>query len=319
MSTAVRIGAYLATLVGVFAITFGVGAAVGPLDPAGDEDGAHGHPDSTATDTPEATDGGHADHAKPAEAGVGGLGISQDGYRLELVEDRLAAGTQQLGLRIVDAEGEPVTSYDVVHEKRLHLIVVRRDLARFQHLHPELDPATGTWSTEVRLAPGAWRVFADTRPTGAEALVLGADLLVPGGFEPTAPGGDALADQVDGYEVTLGGELVAGRETSVTAAVSRDGEPVRDLEPYLGAHGHLVVLRAGDLAYLHAHPEEDGSAGPEITFHTTFPTPGRYRAFLDFSHEGRVRTAEFTVTVGGDADGTGTGGRGTDHDADHDH
>jgi hypothetical protein len=108
---------------------------------------------------------------------------------------------------------------------------------------------------------------------------------------------------VDGYTVTLGGTLDPGRTSTLTLDVSRAGAPVTDLEPYLGAYGHLVALRTGDLAYLHVHPES-GPAGPRVTFRAEVPTAGTYRLYLDFQHSGTVRTAEFTVTAG--AGGTPT-------------
>ena len=85
--------------------------------------------------------------------------------------------------------------------------------------------------------------------------------------------------------------------------MTRAGAPVRDLQPYLGAYGHLVALRAGDLAYLHVHPEgepADGrtAAGPGIAFVAEVPSAGTYRLYLDFRHGGAVRTAEFTVVAG---------------------
>jgi hypothetical protein len=86
--------------------------------------------------------------------------------------------------------------------------------------------------------------------------------------------------------------------------VTRDGRPVTDLEPYLGAYGHLVVLRAGDLAYLHVHPEGspgDGKTnpGPDIVFYSHVPSAGRYHLYLDFKDQGVVRTAAFTMTAAG--------------------
>ena len=103
--------------------------------------------------------------------------------------------------------------------------------------------------------------------------------------------------EVDGYEVSLERTAATHEETVLTATVSRDGLPVSDLEPYLGAYGHLVSLRDGDLGYLHVHPEEDGGPGPEVGSTPTFPSAGRYRLFLDFQHAGVVHTAAFTVTV----------------------
>jgi hypothetical protein len=106
---------------------------------------------------------------------------------------------------------------------------------------------------------------------------------------------------VDDYTVDLQGELTPGTDSKLTLSVTKAGAPVTDLDPYLEAYGHLVALRDGDLAYLHVHPggtPGDGTtpAGPSIEFFANVPSPGRYRLFLDFSHGGVVRTADFTVT-----------------------
>ena len=108
--------------------------------------------------------------------------------------------------------------------------------------------------------------------------------------------------EVDGYTVVLDGTLTAGGTSELTMNISKDGRPVTDLQPYLGAYGHLVALRQDDLAYLHVHPEGapgDGRTdpGPEITFFAEAPAGGNHRLYLDFQHEGRVHTAEFTVHV----------------------
>jgi hypothetical protein len=112
-----------------------------------------------------------------------------------------------------------------------------------------------------------------------------------------------MTAEVDGYTVRLDGELLPGQESELTLSVSRDGEPVTDLQPYLAAYGHLVALRDGDLAYLHVHPAgEPGDGrtqpGPDITFYASVPSSGDYRLFLDFQHDGVVRTAEFTARAG---------------------
>jgi len=80
--------------------------------------------------------------------------------------------------------------------------------------------------------------------------------------------------------------------------VTKDGRPVTDLDPYLGAYGHLVTLRDGDLAYLHVHAENQTSPGPALSFVAEVPSDGQYRLYLDFQHDGTVRTAEFTATAG---------------------
>lgn len=289
MTTPTRAVAFVVGLVAFFAVAFGVGRVVGPLDVEPER-----HGDMTAHDA-----GGHGDMAA-SDAMVAGLQTSQDGYRLVLDDDRLPAGTRSVGFRIISPDGEPVTSYDEQHERDLHLIVVGRDLTGFQHVHPVLDEHTGRWSTDVALTPGAWRVLADFTPEGGPPLVLGGDVLVPGRFDPAPLPAERSTDLVDGYRVDLAGDLAAGQEAELTLTVSRDGRPVTDLQPYLGAYGHLVALRAGDLGYLHVHPDgEPGevAAGPDVVFHAEVPSAGSYRLFLDFRHGGVVRTAEFTVVV----------------------
>ena len=157
----------------------------------------------------------------------------------------------------------------------MHLIVVRRDATGFQHVHPEMA-ADGTWSLPVTLpAAGSYRAFADFTPAGGTGTVLGVDLAAPGPFEPVAHAPSRTA-HVDGYTVELAGDLLPGRASPVTLTVTRDGQPVTDLQPYLGAYGHLVALREGDLAYLHVHPDGapgDGArAGPQVEFVAEVPT-----------------------------------------------
>ena len=151
---------------------------------------------------------------------------------------------------------------------------------------------------------GVYRVFADFTPADRDDnLTLGADLSVAGVHAPQPLPAASRTAEVDGYTVTLDGTLEPGKEAELTLTVSKDGQPVTDLQPYLAAYGHLVALRDGDLAYLHVHPGgEPGDGvtrpGPEITFYATAPSAGDYRLFLDFRHGDVVRTAEFTVRAG---------------------
>jgi hypothetical protein len=126
-------------------------------------------------------------------------------------------------------------------------------------------------------------------------VTLADDLRVDGtaNLEPLPlPATTAVTD--GGYDVRLAeGSARAGTDSQLRFTVTKDGRPVQT-EPYLGAAGHLVALREGDLAFLHVHPtENDGSIG----FDATFPTAGAYRLFLQFKVDGAVRTAAFTQEV----------------------
>jgi hypothetical protein len=274
---ALRLGLFAAALATIFGISTLAGAAFGP-EPVADNEMAEEH---------EAAEAGHED----ASEAIPGLAVADGGLRLDLARRSYEPGAErELAFRILDEEGEPVRDFEVEHERRMHLIVVRRDFENFQHLHPRLR-ADGTWSARADLsAPGAYRVFADFA-TAEGPTTLGADLSVSGRYEPAPlPPVEHTADAGGGYEVELEGE---GEDAVFT--VTRDGREVEDVEPYLGAEGHLVALREGDLAFLHTHPK--GEPGGPVEFGVEYPSPGRYRLFLQFKHDGVVRTAAFTQEV----------------------
>lgn len=275
MSVAARLASFAVALAAAFGLAFFVGAQSG-VDTDTDDD--HGH---------DRADAGHRGHGDGS-------------HELDLESRTVKAGTTVVRFRVIDADGDAVTSYDERHERDLHLIVVGADnLSDYQHVHPDLS-ADGTWTADLRLAAGAYRLFADTQPAGAAAMVLEADLRATGGKPVRAPlAASAEVARIGRYAVKL---AAAGSEVSFT--VTRDGAPINDLEPYLGAYGHLVALRAEDLTYAHAHPE-DGPAGPEVTFRVEFGKPGRHALYFDFQHDGVVRTARFTFDAGGEGDGPG--------------
>jgi hypothetical protein len=285
VTTGVRLSLFAVLLAAVFGGAAVVGAAVNPS--GSDESDGHA---GASTD-------GMADHAidhggdtESSAATLPGLAVAQDGYRLVLKRSTYmrSARAQSLAFQIVDGRGRPVRDYDVAHEKRMHFIVVRRDFADFQHLHPRMRD-DGTWTQRVKFAHGgSYRVFADFE-RGGEQHTLGADVQVSGGFEAEALPAPRRTVRSDG-----------GLAVTLRAADGRLGFEVRDegvvvndrLEPYLGAKGHLVALRQGDLAYLHTHPQ-----GDKLAFETTYPTAGAYRLFVQFSYEGRIHTAAFTQQV----------------------
>lgn len=294
----VKLGAFAGVLAVAFGAAFAVGAAADPATTA--PAASHrtgGHVAATA----------HGNSQSSGQSGAAGsptgLTVTDAGYTLIPAGAALPSGSRvPFQFSVTKPQGGRLTNYRVTHEKKLHLIVVRRDLTGFQHVHPTLA-ADGTWSVHLDVAAaGTYRVFADFAPAGLDrTLTLGTDVFVGGQFRPTALPAPAATTTVDGYEMAVNGAPVAGRESDLTFTVSRGGRQVADLQPYLGAFGHLVSLRPGDLAFLHTHPALQARAGqhggPQIRFAAVFPTPGTFRLFLDFQHGGAVRTAEFTITV----------------------
>ncbi len=275
MSAATRIavfGVILATAMGVGA---GMGATVGPA--------------AIRTDAPT-----------PAPMGQGVV-ATRDGYRLVPTASELAAPGGTFRFTIVDRDGQPVTGFTPVHERDLHLIVVNRELTSYLHVHPQLAD-DGTWTIELPALPaGSYRAIADFQVEGGPRLALGTDVSVAGNYTPTVLPEPHSTTAVDGYDVTISTEAGKGGEVTASLTVTRGGHPVDDLQRYLGANGHLVAIRAGDLAYLHVHPVDEHAGPPHdgtVTFDASLDATGRYGLFFDFQHNGIVHTAAFTFDHG---------------------
>ena len=313
MNATGRLGAYAAGVVVVFTGAFAAAGAVVPEQAVQNwrqqAEGArmNQYTDEGQGQAPaETSTGGHAGHQ------VQGVSVEQSGYVLQEVSAPGTVGAAgELSLTITGPDGVAVTDFETEHEKELHLIVVRSDGAHYRHVHPVMDE-DGRWSTPWRWeTAGSYRVYADITPAGAgENLTLTRTVEVAGAFTPTAPQ-ESTTDEVDGFQVSVEGELSAGSASDLTISVTRDGQPVTTLEPYLGAYGHLVALRAGDLAYLHVHPEgaepvTGQTSGPDVQFATTAPTSGRYHLYFDFQVDGTVHTAQFTLDTADTTGGTST-------------
>ncbi|CAN7303126.1 heavy-metal-associated domain-containing protein [Mycolicibacterium hippocampi] len=299
MNAAGRLAAFGAGLAVAFTAAYVTGAAVVP--------------DVAVTPSQHVGAEPAADHSMPTEQAVPvsplsadppGLSLAQGGYALSAVRAPVAPNDRAtLSFTIAGPSGTPLLDYATVHDKQLHLILVRSDGQHFAHVHPVLDQATGIWSMPwMWKAAGTYRVFADFQPAqeGSAKLTLTRTVDVAGELAPSPPLTTRTSDEIAGYTVDLDGSLTAGVSKQVAAKVTRDGKPVTTLQPYLGAYGHLVALREGDLAYLHVHPEGAEPApgrtgGPAVSFAATAPTAGRYLLYLDFKVDDTVHTASFVV------------------------
>ncbi|MEU7750292.1 copper resistance protein CopC [Micromonospora sp. NPDC049171] len=307
---------HLALLVGglVLALLAGFGLArigTGDETPAGRDARQPAGGPATAGQEGSATDGhqhssGTGPHTHRGDDATGaalatGTTVSAGGYTLQPLERTQPPGVRaDYRFRIVGTDRQPATRFAVVHDKPLHMIVVGRDLSGYQHLHPTMAP-DGTWSVPLTLArPGGYRVYADFSVTATNGtqipLVLGVDHTVPGAHTPTALPPVRAEATAGPYAVSMNGTPTVGVTAPMHFQVSADPTIPAQLERYLGAYGHLVVVREGDLGYVHVHPEQELVDG-SVKFWLTAPSSGRYRAFFDFQIAGKVHTAEFTINV----------------------
>lgn len=205
---------------------------------------------------------------------------------------------------------------DLVHEKKMHLILVSDDLSWFDHIHPEFS-ASGSYDIKVLAkgvqftngrghnetrfdAGGKYWAFADFKPTGGLNQVNKLELQVAGTpVKTTAYAQPKLTTSVDGYSITFsthGEKIVTGTPTHMHIVISEKGKRVKadGIENYLGAKAHVVLIETTTKEFVHVHPEV---AGEELEMNTTFAKPGLYRGWLQFQTNGAVHTADFVLNV----------------------
>jgi len=233
-------------------------------------------------------------------------------YTLEVVSDPRTpeAGkpaTLTILIRSRDTK-QAVTEFDTVHERQIHFMVVSADLQRFSHEHPVVGADGRFTLTYTFPTGGEYHLFADVAPRGAGSFILMQPLRVEGpadSVRSTHGLTQNLSDTVDGIEVTLKADpktLPIGRTQPITFSV-RDAAshaPITDLEPYLGAMAHLMLIHQDGTTFVHSHPDESDPANGHngsLTFLARFPKPGFYRGWLQMQRAGKVETAELTWEV----------------------
>lgn len=232
-----------------------------------------------------------------------GQSDAKPGVSIRLARPQIQpASNAEVRFRLVDQDSRVVRDFDISHTKRLHVVLAKRDLSVFRHLHPT-QREDGSWITRTRITrPGNYRLFADfvrnrrRQTVEHELRVAGVDSPIP------LPVSARAAEIPGGYAVTrTSPDAVVGEPSKLEFDITRNGRSIRP-EPYLGARGHLVTLREGDLEFLHVHPVADFRRHGRIAFSTVFPTSARYRLFLQFKGGGKVRTVAFTEVVRGTAE-----------------
>jgi hypothetical protein len=218
---------------------------------------------------------------------------------------------------IVDDQGNTLKNFEITHTKPMHVIVVRKDLKYFQHVHPEFDQATGQFTLNDLTFPdnGQYRIFADFAPSGGQKDPMGTllpvtmseDVAIGSRYNPEAIGTEERVKTFDGYQVTLSTDqvLASGKEVMLTFDLKQNGKSVTDLQEYLGALGHSVILKEDTLDFIHAHPVEDVNKPQtgKVNFMVSFPEAGKYKVFTQFQRTGKVFVTDFVVSV---AQGTGS-------------
>lgn len=274
-----KLGVFAVVLSGIFGGAAAVGKALGPINVSG----------------VGASHGSNSSVTSPLGYLPQGLALAENGYRFALEAVTVEPGTPKMfAFRILDHAGQPVAHFELLHGRPLDLTVLSRNLVDFFHLSPSMD-VTGRWTVALpALQPGSYRVFSDFQPTGAEHITLANDIDVPGNVEIVATPMPSSIASVDRYNVALAGEANVGA-TKLSFVVQRAGKNLVP-DPRFNGSAQLTAVRIGDLAYFHEQPNVDPS-NPVFAITADFPTSGAYRLFFEFSGDGTIHTAAFTVIV----------------------
>jgi hypothetical protein len=252
---------------------------------------------------------------------------SHRGYNLQLTsatESIKAGQSTKISYKITNDKGEVLKDYMVAHEKIMHFIIVRKDLQGFQHLHPDFNQSTGEFTVNVTFpTDGPYRIFPDFTPTPENpqklTVTLNKDINVGDltKYKPQALTIDTATSKTAGgftIDYFIGSTPKTGAQLDYGLTVS---DPKVDaqiqLEPYLGAMGHGVIIKEGTLEFIHTHAsgmDMEGMEGmsaaehaghmPEpdtVDFSTKFSEAGTYKIFTQFQVKGKVVTSDYVIKV----------------------
>jgi hypothetical protein len=225
--------------------------------------------------------------------------------------------------------GDVITGFTPVHEKLLHLFVISQNMEYFQHIHPVMAP-DGTWSIDTTLPkPGYYKVLFDFLPSGGSSQFL-SRALVTAGYAGDLEADSAhlvpdkvLKKTVDDITASVAydpDQFVAGMYGHLNYYLTdaKTGAPIIDLQTYLGAFGHMLIMSEDMVQYVHSHPvnviiDDDGGpmefiippdadlekirGGPGVTFDALMPKPGNYRAWSQFQRNNKIYTFAFTFNA----------------------
>jgi hypothetical protein len=250
---------------------------------------------------------------------VAGDPMATADYSLKVTtEPRAVKAGQKTKFRIAVSHpltGEPVTQFGEVHDRLFHFFIISRDMKQFFHEHPVLDKDGSFTLEHVLPAPGQYMLFSDFMPVGGGPQLITTPLTTAG-FDgdiamswPNLKPDTSFVKSANGTTVDMQidpAKLIVGEESDIPIHFDdeKSGTPVKDLQRYLGAFGHAMMLSEDMTEHVHAHPEQmlegttvtDGG-GPDLVFHALFPKPGLYRIWLQFQRNNVLSTIPFTVRV----------------------
>ena len=208
-----------------------------------------------------------------------------------------AGAAAKLRLMIHDAKGKMLTDFETVHEQKIHLIIVSNGLDQFAHIHPQIDRDGNMTADYTFPTGGTYWLYADHKPLKHEQATAMAELKVAGDSppptQPTPNESSRITVDDLNAEVLVENIAASGATRIEFSLTDSANSPVADLQPYMGAMGHLVIISADGKQYVHAHAAENDSSHGKVEFEAHFAKPGIHKAWGQFQRGGKVQIIPF--------------------------
>ncbi|MBP1991491.1 hypothetical protein [Paenibacillus eucommiae] len=235
--------------------------------------------------------------------------ITDRGYSVTAVAvdgESIRKGDIDIRLLVEDRSGIPVRKFTEDRTQLMHLIVVSKDLATFQHVHPQYE-GDGLFTIRIPFPKGGpYMLISEFIPDRQEITTHRQWITVAGEAPPSEEiiPDKLFSKKVGDLHISLSAssgldQIRAGEMVMLQFRVSdaQTLQPVAKLEAYLGASGHSVILNSEADVYVHVHAAEEMSSGGDVMFHTVFPETGIYKIWGQFQYNGEVITVPFVIQV----------------------
>jgi hypothetical protein len=206
----------------------------------------------------------------------------------------------EIFIDIKDLSGKVIETFLAVHEKEMHLLAIKKDLSVFQHLHPHYR-GKGRFQVKTTFTKaGEYKFYADFLPEGANQQLASHELVVTGSEtkEEVVPD-KLLKKEIDDLTIELIlPKAKADEHISLIFTLNdKNGNPITELEPYLGSAGHVVIVSEDMNEFLHVHPVDENTKGPDVEYMTSFPRSGLYKIWGQFKYKQQLYTVPFVIEV----------------------
>lgn len=248
-------------------------------------------------------------------------------FRVELETDTSEISSRtpvELKFQVKKPTGEKTSELEIVHEKPMHLFIVSRDLAQYFHEHP-VRQKDGTYKLDFEFPNGGdFRIYLDFKPPNEEILTESFDVSVKGQNIPEVElkPDEKFEKTIDGLRFTLkpNRELKKHSDLLLEFQVSdaSTNAPVENLQNYLGAKAHFVIIRKNLGRFIHGHPVSGENSdktmdhrnmpsmpmnhameNSKVAAAVNFPNSGIYKIFAQFKYQDKIYTVPFVFEVKG--------------------